>query len=191
MSAVSPFSEASGNDADIGFRPFLQFPASWHEPTLYAQGAKVAIVVISAILIMRADNHGEGGILALLALLLLPDSGARWARCCRSAGRWVIANHKPRIMGGADLCCGAHEPACYQSWIVKPFKKVLMLTKTAPRRVTVRLHAPTKGWFTASLIIALIAVIGALSPVPYVTSYGTWVAILAYVVLAVGNLAST
>ena len=54
-----------------------------------------------------------------------------------------------------------------------------------------RLHAPTRGWFTASLIIALIAVIGALSPVPYLTSYGRWVAILAYVVLAVGNLAST
>lgn len=54
-----------------------------------------------------------------------------------------------------------------------------------------RLHAPTKGWFTASLIIALIAVIGALSPVPYLASYETWVAILAYVVLAVGNLAST
>ena len=56
----------------------------------------------------------------------------------------------------------------------------------------VKLHAPTKGWFTASLIIALIAVVGALSPpVPYVTSYGIWVAILAYVVLAIGNLAST
>ena len=54
-----------------------------------------------------------------------------------------------------------------------------------------KLHAPTKGWFTASLIIALIAVIGALSPVPYLTSYGTWIAIFAYVVLAVGNLAST
>jgi hypothetical protein len=54
----------------------------------------------------------------------------------------------------------------------------------------VRLHAPTKGWFTASLIIALIAVMGALSAVPYVTSYGFWVAILAYIVLAVGNLAS-
>ena len=54
-----------------------------------------------------------------------------------------------------------------------------------------RLHAPTKGWFTASLIIALIAVVGALSPVPYVTSYGICVAILAYVVLAIGNLAST
>jgi hypothetical protein len=55
----------------------------------------------------------------------------------------------------------------------------------------VKLHAPTKGWFTASLIIALVAVIGALSPVPYLTSYGTWIAIFAYVVLAVGNLAST
>ena len=54
-----------------------------------------------------------------------------------------------------------------------------------------RLHAPTKRWFTASLIIALVAVISALSPMPYLTSYGTWVAILAYVVLAVGNLAST
>jgi hypothetical protein len=54
----------------------------------------------------------------------------------------------------------------------------------------VRLHAPTKGWFTASLIIALIAVVDALSPpVPYVTSYGIWVAIFAYIVLAVGNLA--
>ena len=42
---------------------------------------------------------------------------------------------------------------------------------------------PTKGWFTASLIIALIAVMGALSPMPYVTSYEVWVAILAYVVL--------
>jgi hypothetical protein len=55
----------------------------------------------------------------------------------------------------------------------------------------VRLHAPTKGWFTTSLIIALIAIVSALSPVPYVTSYGIWVAILAYVVLAVGNLVAS
>jgi hypothetical protein len=54
-----------------------------------------------------------------------------------------------------------------------------------------RLHAPTKGWFTASLIIALVAVMGALSPMPYVTNYAAWVAILAYVVLAVGNLAAS
>jgi hypothetical protein len=56
---------------------------------------------------------------------------------------------------------------------------------------TVTLHAPSKGWFLASLIIAMVAVIGALSPVPYVTTYEIWVALLAYIVLALGNLAPT
>ena len=50
--------------------------------------------------------------------------------------------------------------------------------------------SPTLGIvLSLLLIIALIAVVDALSPVPYVTSYGIWVAILAYIVLAVGNLA--
>jgi hypothetical protein len=53
------------------------------------------------------------------------------------------------------------------------------------------LHAPSLGWFIASLIIAMFAVVGALSPVPYITTYGIWVAILAYVVLAIGNLTQT
>ncbi len=53
------------------------------------------------------------------------------------------------------------------------------------------LHAPSTGWFIASLIIALIAVIDALSPIPYITTYGIWFAIFAYIVLAVGNLAQT
>ncbi len=82
-----------------------------------------------------------------------------------------------------------HASRCYQSRIEKSFKKSSDVDEAAPWRVTVRLHAPTRGWFTASLIIALIAVVDALSPVPYVTSYGIWVAILAYIVLAVGNLA--
>ena len=51
-----------------------------------------------------------------------------------------------------------------------------------------RLHAPSKGWFIASLIIAVIAVVDALSAIPYITAYGIWVAILAYIVLAIGNL---
>jgi len=55
----------------------------------------------------------------------------------------------------------------------------------------VNLHAPSKGWLLASLIIALVAVIGALSPTPYVTTNGTWLAFLAYIVLAVSNLAPT
>jgi hypothetical protein len=53
------------------------------------------------------------------------------------------------------------------------------------------IHAPSKAWFIASLIIALIAVLGALSPIPYITTYATWVAILAYIVLAVSSLAQT
>ena len=53
------------------------------------------------------------------------------------------------------------------------------------------LHAPSKGWFIASLVIALMALIGALSPIPYITAYGIWVALLAYVVLVIGNLAQT
>ena len=53
------------------------------------------------------------------------------------------------------------------------------------------LHAPSTGWFIASLIIAVIAVIAALSPMPYVTTYCTWIAIFAHIVLAVSNLAPT
>jgi hypothetical protein len=51
------------------------------------------------------------------------------------------------------------------------------------------LHAPSVAWFIASLMILMVAVFDALSPIPYISTYGIWVAILAYVVLAVGNLA--
>jgi hypothetical protein len=54
-----------------------------------------------------------------------------------------------------------------------------------------RLHAPSKGWFIASLIIAVIALVDASSPIPYVTAYGVWIALLAYVVLVIGNLGQT
>lgn len=56
---------------------------------------------------------------------------------------------------------------------------------------TVSLHAPAKGWFAASLIIAMIALVDALSPIPYIAAYGIWVALLAYTVLALANLAQT
>jgi hypothetical protein len=52
-----------------------------------------------------------------------------------------------------------------------------------------RLHAPSTGWFTASLIIAVVAVVSTLTPVPYVSAYAPWTAILAYIVLALGSLA--
>jgi hypothetical protein len=53
------------------------------------------------------------------------------------------------------------------------------------------LRAPSKASFVTSLIIAVIAGLSALSPVPYVTPYAIWVAILAYIVLAISSVAET
>ena len=45
--------------------------------------------------------------------------------------------------------------------------------------------------FIASLIIAVIAVISVFTPISHISTYGFWVAILAYIVLALGNLVKT
>ncbi len=53
------------------------------------------------------------------------------------------------------------------------------------------LHAPEMWAFVLSLVIAVLAVVGVFTPIPYVTAYGIWVAILAYIVLAVANVVKT
>jgi len=53
------------------------------------------------------------------------------------------------------------------------------------------LHVPAMWVFILSLVVAVLAIIGEFTPIPYVTAYGLWVAILAYVVLAAGNLVKT
>ncbi len=50
------------------------------------------------------------------------------------------------------------------------------------------LSAPSQVVFLISLALAVIAVLGALVIIPVVTKYAFWIAILAYVVLALGNL---
>ncbi|MGD0763449.1 MAG: hypothetical protein ABR929_09735 [Roseiarcus sp.] len=55
-------------------------------------------------------------------------------------------------------------------------------------REFMKLHAPARWLFVVSLIIAVIAVVGVFTPIPLFTIYAFWVAILAYVVLAVGNV---
>jgi hypothetical protein len=51
------------------------------------------------------------------------------------------------------------------------------------------LSAPSTAVFIVSLILAALAVIAALGvEIPFISTYTAWVAILAYVVLAVGNL---
>ena len=48
--------------------------------------------------------------------------------------------------------------------------------------------APSQAIFLVSLALAIIAVLGALVIIPVVTKYAFWIAILAYIVLALGNL---
>ena len=50
------------------------------------------------------------------------------------------------------------------------------------------LNAPTWPVFLCSAILALLAAMAALVHIPLVSSYAIWIAILAYVILAVGNL---
>jgi len=54
-----------------------------------------------------------------------------------------------------------------------------------------KLNAPPMWMFIVSLIIAVVAVIGVFTPIPDINAYSFWGAILAYIVLAVGNLAQT
>lgn len=55
-------------------------------------------------------------------------------------------------------------------------------------RETMKLHAPAMWIFVVALIIAIVAVVGMFTPIPYITLYGFWVAILAFVVLVLGNI---
>lgn len=50
------------------------------------------------------------------------------------------------------------------------------------------LSAPTVPVFVISLILAVLAVLGVFANIPFVTAYAFWIAIAAYVVLAIGTL---
>ena len=50
------------------------------------------------------------------------------------------------------------------------------------------LTPPTTAVFVISLILAALAVIGKFVVIPVFTDHGFWVAIIAYVILAIGNL---
>jgi hypothetical protein len=50
------------------------------------------------------------------------------------------------------------------------------------------LTPPTTAVFIVSLVLAALAVIGKFAAIPFITEHGFWVAIVAYVILAAGNL---
>jgi hypothetical protein len=57
--------------------------------------------------------------------------------------------------------------------------------------MNIDLHAPTMPIFLVSLVLAVLALLGYFVVIPYITLYGFWIAIIAYVVLAVGNVMKT
>jgi hypothetical protein len=50
------------------------------------------------------------------------------------------------------------------------------------------LSPPTTAVFVISLILAVLAVIGTFVAIPVISANSFWVAIIAYVILAIGNL---
>ena len=50
------------------------------------------------------------------------------------------------------------------------------------------LSPPTTVVFVISIILAALAIIGTFIPIPVITEHGFWVAVIAYVILACGNI---
>jgi hypothetical protein len=50
------------------------------------------------------------------------------------------------------------------------------------------LHAPAMWVFILSLVLVVLAVVGVFVEIPFVSMYEFWIAILAYVLLALGNI---
>lgn len=50
------------------------------------------------------------------------------------------------------------------------------------------LSAPSQVYFLISLALVIIAILGALVIIPVVTKYAFWIAILGYIVIALGCL---
>ena len=50
------------------------------------------------------------------------------------------------------------------------------------------LSAPTTMIFVISIVLAILAVLSTFMPLPIIGEYKFWVAIAAYVILAVGNM---
>lgn len=51
---------------------------------------------------------------------------------------------------------------------------------------TMKLNAPTKLIFLISLLLVALAVISRFTPIPYVSQYQFWVALVGYLVLVAG-----
>ena len=53
------------------------------------------------------------------------------------------------------------------------------------------LHAPSMWIFVLSVLIAALAIVSTFTPIQYVSTHAFWVAIIAFIALAFGNLVKT
>jgi hypothetical protein len=67
-------------------------------------------------------------------------------------------------------------------------KTITVRSSTKREGLAMHLTPPTTAVFIVSLILAALAIIGKFVAIPFITDQGFWVAIVAYVILAVGNL---
>jgi hypothetical protein len=64
---------------------------------------------------------------------------------------------------------------------------VVDVAAMAQKEAALTLHAPAIWVFILSLVLIVLAVVGIFVEIPFVSMYAFWVAVLAYVVLALGN----
>jgi hypothetical protein len=85
--------------------------------------------------------------------------------------------------------CLAH-PACAQAGQAPRFLTENDYISPVNKRggLEMNLSPPTTAVFIISLILALLAIIGTFVAIPLISANAFWVAIIAYVILAVGNV---
>jgi hypothetical protein len=67
-------------------------------------------------------------------------------------------------------------------------RKRLHFARQQEGGLEMNLSPPTTAVFAISLILAVLAVIGTFAAIPVISANAFWVAIIAYVILAVGNV---
>jgi hypothetical protein len=64
----------------------------------------------------------------------------------------------------------------------------VVVVAIAQGEAAMTLHAPAMWVFILSLVLVVLAVVGVFVEIPYLSMYAFWVAVLAYAVLALGNV---
>ena len=64
----------------------------------------------------------------------------------------------------------------------------VVVVAIAQGEAAMTLHAPAIWVFILSVVLVVLAVVGVFVEIPYLSMYAFWVAVLAYVVLALGNV---